>query len=130
MWLYLWFFTKKHSVRAFIWIRSLNYILNVDPKSKKKPWKIAKKRQNDPEWPWIWFQKITRQPDVGLTALYHLSSIFRWGTHLCMSLFLSIRLLHTISQEPYIIWFLVHMCKMMISPGVLFIFLNFDFLGC
>ena len=36
---------------------------------------------------------------------------------------------HSISQEPYIIWlwFLVHMCKMMISPANFFIFQNFDF---
>ena len=36
---------------------------------------------------------------------------------------------HSVSQEPYIIWFwfLVHMCKMMISPGNFFIFQNFDF---
>ena len=38
----------------------------------------------------------------------------------------------SISQEPYIIWlsFMVHMCKMIISLGVLFIFSNVDFLGC
>ena len=31
-------------------------------------------------------------------------------------------LLHVISQEPYIIWlsFMVHLCKMMMSPGVFF----------
>ena len=36
---------------------------------------------------------------------------------------------HSISQEPYIkwLWFLVHMCKMMISPVNFFIFQNFDF---
>ena len=30
--------------------------------------------------------------------------------------------LHTLSQEPYIIWlsFLVHNCKMMVSPGIFF----------
>ena len=35
-------------------------------KARKNPWKIEKKkkRQNDPEWPWIWFQKITRHPDL------------------------------------------------------------------
>ena len=56
---------------------------------------------------------------------------FRWGTHLYISLFPSICLLHTISQEPDIIWswFLVHICKMMISPDFFFIFLKFDFLG-
>ena len=27
-------------------------------------------------------------------------------------------------------WFLVNLCKMMISQGVFFIFLDFDFLGC
>ena len=38
---------------------------------------------------------------------------------------------HSVSQEPYIIWlwFLVHMCKMMISPANFFIFQNFDFWG-
>ena len=56
---------------------------------------------------------------------------FRWDSHLYMSLFhlsihpfiylLSVCLPCTISQEPYNIWsyFLVHMCKLMISPGVL-----------
>ena len=42
-------------------------------------------------------------------------------------------LLHFISQEPYIIWlsFMVHLCKIMISPGVFFFFFqNFDSLGC
>ena len=41
-------------------------------------------------------------------------------------------LLHSISQEPYIIWlsFMVHMCKMIISPGVFSFFQNFDFSGC
>ena len=58
---YLWLFTKKHSVRAFMWIWCLNYILNVDlEKQEKDPEKSQKKRQNDPEWPWIWFQKIIR----------------------------------------------------------------------
>ena len=38
-------------------------------------------------------------------------------------------LLHFISQEPYIIWlsFMVHLCKMMISPGVFFNFSQFWF---
>ena len=38
---------------------------------------------------------------------------------------------HSASQEPYIIWlwFLVHMCKTMISPAIFFIFQNFDFFG-
>ena len=36
-------------------------------------------------------------------------------------------LLHLISKEPYILWlsFMVHKCKLMISPG--FFFQNFDF---
>ena len=36
---------------------------------------------------------------------------------------------HSVSQEPCIIWlrFLVHMCKIMISPANFFIFQNFDF---
>ena len=36
---------------------------------------------------------------------------------------------HSISQEPYIIWlsFMLDMCKMMISPGVFFIFFKFWF---
>ena len=36
-------------------------------------------------------------------------------------------LVHFISQEPYIIWlsFMVHFCKMMISPGVFFFFFHF-----
>ena len=38
---------------------------------------------------------------------------------------------HSISQEWYIIWssFVVHKCKMMISPGVFSFFLNFDYFG-
>ena len=58
---------------------------------------------------------------------------FFQGTHLYMSLFLSIcpsvRLLHTISQESYIILSssLVHMCKMMISPSFFSLFLKFWF---
>ena len=37
----------------------------------------------------------------------------------------------SISQEPYIIWFLfmVHLCKMIISPGVFFFFSKFWFSG-
>ena len=37
-----------------------------------------------------------------------------------------------IPQEPYLIWlwFLVHMCKMMLSPAIYFIFLKFLFFGC
>ena len=40
-------------------------------------------------------------------------------------------LLHAISQEQYSLWswVLVHLCKMMISPGVFFIFCYFHFLG-
>ena len=36
-----------------------------------------------------------------------------------------------ISQEPYIIWlsFMLHMCKMIISPGVFFSFSKFWFFG-
>ena len=38
---------------------------------------------------------------------------------------------HFISQELYMIWFLfmVHMCKVMMSPGGFFIFLKFWFFG-
>ena len=38
-------------------------------------------------------------------------------------------LLHSISQEPYIIWLscMVHICKMVISPGVFFFFSKFWF---
>ena len=36
---------------------------------------------------------------------------------------------HSVSQELYImwLWFLVHMCKMMISPAIFVISQNFDF---
>ena len=36
---------------------------------------------------------------------------------------------HSVSQEPNIIqlWFLMHVCEMMISPANVFIFQNFDF---
>ena len=38
---------------------------------------------------------------------------------------------HFISQEPYIIWLssMVHMCKMIISPGIFFSFLKFWVFG-
>ena len=38
---------------------------------------------------------------------------------------------HSVSQELYItgLWFLVNMCKMMISPANFFVFQNFDFWG-
>ena len=38
----------------------------------------------------------------------------------------------SISQEPYIILlsFMVHMCKMIISPEAFLFFQNFDILGC
>ena len=44
--------------------------------------------------------------------------------HIYMSLFQSVCLLHTISQESYIMWswFFVHTCKMMISPPFFLIF--------
>ena len=37
----------------------------------------------------------------------------------------------SLSQKPYLIWlwFSVHMCKMMISPAIIFIFLKFWFFG-
>ena len=37
-----------------------------------------------------------------------------------------------ISHELYIIWlsFMVHMCKMIVSPGFFYIFQNFNFSGC
>ena len=39
--------------------------------------------------------------------------------------------LYSIFQEPYIIWwlFMVHMCKMIISPGVFFMFSKFWYSG-
>ena len=41
-------------------------------------------------------------------------------------------LAHSISQEPYIIWFsfMVHMCKMIISPSISPFFQNFGVLEC
>ena len=38
---------------------------------------------------------------------------------------------HSISHEPYTIWllFMVYLCKMIISPGILFIFSKFWFFG-
>ena len=38
---------------------------------------------------------------------------------------------HSVSQEPYIIWlsFMLHLCKMIMSPGSFFIFSKFWFLG-
>ena len=61
--------------------------------------------------------------------------IFRPSVHLSVhpSIWPSIRpsvcLLHSISQEPYIIWswFLLHICEMMISSGFFFIFSKFWF---
>ena len=64
----------------------------------------------------------------------HFMVIFRWGSYPYMSLFPSIHLSHTISQEQlYSIWswFWVHTCKVMIPPGVCFIFSKFwFFLSC
>ena len=41
-------------------------------------------------------------------------------------------LLHFISQESYIIllWFMVHLCEIIIFPGIFSFFQNFDFPGC
>ena len=41
-------------------------------------------------------------------------------------------LLRSISQEPYIIWlsFILHTCRIIISPGIFFLFSHFNFLGC
>ena len=38
-------------------------------------------------------------------------------------------LLHTISREPSITWswFMLHVCKMVMSPSIFFIFQSFDF---
>ena len=42
----------------------------------------------------------------------------------------SVHLSHTISQEQYSVWsFLVHYCKIMISPGIFLIFVKFWFFG-
>ena len=40
--------------------------------------------------------------------------------------------IYHLSQEPYTVSlsFMVHMCKMIISPGLFFNFQNFDFPGC
>ena len=41
-------------------------------------------------------------------------------------------LLCSISEEPYITWlsFMVHMCQMIMSPGIFSCLQSFDFLGC
>ena len=71
----------------------------------------------------------------------HLSylHIFIYGTHVCIRGGIKGQkmaqngkkfcLSHSVSQELYMIrlWFLVHICKMMISPAKFFIFQNFDF---
>ena len=45
---------------------------------------------------------------------------------------IQLHLSHAISQEQYSIlsWFLVHLCKMMVSPGSDFILEYFNFSGC
>ena len=80
-------------------------------------------------------QTFSREIVPGNTSFCLIWEFIRWGTHVYMSHFFvcpSIWPLRTISQEPYIMWskFLVHMCKMMISPGIFFILQNFDFSGC
>ena len=60
------------------------------------------------------------------------------GKHLYWSLFSKnsskwkINLSRTLSQDQYSrwSWFLVRLCKMMISPGFFLFFLNFDFWSC
>ena len=74
---------------------------------------------------------------LGLRYCRDPKKFFRWDTYLHMSLFLSahqfvsVHLSHLIFQEPYIIWskYLVHLCKMMISPSVFFILQKFWFFG-
>ena len=42
----------------------------------------------------------------------------------------SVHLSHTISQEQHSVWsFSVHYCKIMISPGIFFVFVKFWFFG-
>ena len=75
-------------------------------------------------------------------TIYHM--IFIYGTCICRHFFhffqnldiqdqsdKNICLSHSVSQELYVIWlwFLVHMCKMIISLADFFIFQNFGFLG-
>ena len=71
------------------------------------------------------------------TYLMKKVELFRWGTHLYMSLFPSVcssclsvhpSVAHHISGTVYhLIIFLEHSCRMMISPGVFFIFSKFWF---
>ena len=63
--------------------------------------------------------------------------LFRWGTHLYKSLFPFVRLSICLSLAHHIsgtvhhwIIFFGTLWKMMISPGVFFIFFRLDFLGC
>ena len=77
MWLYLWFFTKNAVLE---WIRRLNYILNVDPeKQEKNPEKLQEKGQNNLEWPWIWFQKITRHPVNFINIVLLVKLVLEWA---------------------------------------------------
>ena len=78
------------------------------------------------------FQKICK---IFSSGYYFLLHIFRWGTHLNMSLFSSahpsVSLSRTISQELYIMWsYFWYIWVIWVSPEVFLIFLKFNFLGC
>ena len=83
---------------------------------------------------WVGSRKYYIQYIVFSSQYFPIFFIMLGGapTSICHFFHLSICLLHTISQEPCVIWsqVLVHICKMMISPGGFLFFLNFDFLGC
>ena len=71
--------------------------------------KRGKRTKNGPKW-----ERILS------VALHILETIHYMTVHYYQ--------LHSISQDPYIWWsFVVHECKVMISPGIFFIFSNFDF---
>ena len=109
---------------------------------KRKKWsKMTKK--------FCLLHSISQEPYIWFSFMVHICKlIISPGAFFIFSTFLFSRLLEgkraknspkwqkilsfvlSISEEPYIIWlFVVHKCKMMISPGIFSFFQNFDFPG-
>ena len=87
---------------------------------------------------WLWFLvhmcKMMSSPDAFFIFSKFWFSGLLWGGVKGQKMALNYKkvcLAYSLSQEPHLIWlsFLVHMCKMMIFPGIFFIFSKFWFSG-
>ena len=84
-------------------------------------------------WSWFLVQLCKMMISPGVFFIFYETLIF-WvvkGQKIVQNEKWQLHLSRAISQQQYSIWswFLVHLCKMMISPGVFFIFLKFSFFG-